>query len=80
MYGITFLVYAATLPYSELTGTLLLFLLLAAAISIVLVIGLIALNPSVAAGTASGVIAALVIPFVFLIIVAGLCTRLTGTP
>ncbi len=89
MYGITFLVYAASFyevaapgppavesPSGFVSATFLIALLVAAALSITLV----RQNRSAAAGTASGLLSALVIPFVFLVIVAGVCTTLTGVP
>ena len=84
MYGITFLVYAGFFYRSSdegyevfaviASGIFLVFLLLAAMISVALV----RRNRSAAMGAASGLLTALVIPFVFLVIVAGLCTVITG--
>jgi hypothetical protein len=74
MYGITFLVYSVSFPF--ISVFFLIILLLAAAISIALA------RPHrlAASGMISGLLTALVIPFVFLVIVAGLCTALTGAP
>ena len=84
MYGITFLVYAVSFyVFSEegyefiahiATVIFLGLLLVAAAISIALVRS----NRAMSSGVASGVLTALVIPFVALVIVAGLCTAVTG--
>ena len=86
MYGITFLVYAVSFYVGMEEGyesiafiisvIFLIPLLLAAMISIALV----RRNRSAGRGITSGLLTALVIPFVFLVIVAGLCTALTGAP
>ncbi len=93
MYGITFLVYAVSFFVwdDELgiapiaSGLLLAFLLLAAMISVDIVkrkrsAWSSGTASSSRAGVAGGVLTALLIPFVFLIIVAGLCSALTGVP
>lgn len=77
MYGVTFLVY--TLSFDRFfepiaSFLLLIFLLLAAVISVSIV------RARRSWGAFSGLLTALVIPFVFLIIVAGLCSSLTGAP
>ncbi len=87
MYGITFLVYAVSFyvamdePGYEgiafiISAIFLVPMLLAAMISFALV----GRNRSARRGVAGGLLTALVIPFVFLVIVAGLCTALTGAP
>ncbi len=75
MYGITFLVYAVGFPL-VISAILLIALFLAALISVALV----GRSRSARRGVAGGLLTALVIPFVFLVIVAGLCTALTGAP
>ena len=92
MYGITFLVYAVIFIVWDVSGIwpiasgILLVSLFWAAVSSVNVVRWI--RPDWASGTASssragvagGLLIALIIPFVFLIIVAGTCTSLTGVP
>ncbi len=92
MYGITFLVYAVSFYMGDdigiwpvVSGILLVFLLLAAMISVDVVkrkrsAWSSGTASSSRAGVAGGVLTALVIPFVFPIIVAGLCSALTGVP
>jgi uncharacterized membrane protein YhaH (DUF805 family) len=92
MYGITFLVYAITaLVWIDKTiwpiilTLLFLFLLAAASISVDVVRRRRSARAwgsasSSKAGVASGLLSALVIPFVSLVIVAGLCSTLTGLP
>ena len=87
LYGGTYLVYSASLSFDGepgvdldlsgiVRGILLIALLLAGLISLAFV------RPSRSAGRGviGGLLTALVIPFVFLVIVAGLCTVLTGAP
>ena len=87
MYGGTYLVYSASLSFDGepgvdmdlsgiVKGILLIALLLAGLISLAFV------RPSRSAGrgVVGGLLTALVVPFVFLVIVAGLCTVLTGAP
>ncbi len=86
IYGITFLVYAVSFyvgmeeGYESIaliaSAIFLVPLLLAAMISIALV----RRNQSARRGVAGGLLTALVIPFVLLVIVAGLCTALTDAP
>ena len=92
MYGITFLVYAVSFYMGDdigiwpvISGILLVFLLLAAMISVDVVkrkrsAWSSGTASSSRAGVAGGILTALLIPFVFLIIVAGLCFALTGVP
>ncbi len=93
MYGITFLVYAVSFYMGDddlgiwpvVSGILLAFLYLAAMISVAVVkrkrsAWSSGTASSSRAGVAGGVLTALLIPFVFLIIVAGQCSALTGVP
>ena len=72
LYGLTFVVYA--LRGVGVTLILGVFLLLGAWISILLVRS----SPAVATGAASGLMIAVLIPFVFLMVIAGLCSMMTG--
>ncbi|HEV2073129.1 MAG TPA: hypothetical protein VGR29_05745 [Thermomicrobiales bacterium] len=92
MYGITFLVYAITaLVWTDesiwpiILALLFLFLLSAGSISVDIVrrkrsAWASGTASSSKAGVASGLLTALVIPFISLVIVAGLCSALTGLP
>ena len=86
MYGITFLVYVVGFyagveegyesSVIAISGLLLAFMFIAGLLSLAIV------RPSWSAGrgVVGGLLIALVIPFVFLVIVAGLCTVITGVP
>jgi uncharacterized membrane protein YhaH (DUF805 family) len=84
MYGITFLVYAVSFYVGTEEGYKSLALIIAAIFLVPMLIAaqtsiaLVRRNRSAAVGAASGLLTALVIPFVFLVIVAGLCTVITG--
>ena len=74
LYGLTFVVYA--LGIGELAIILGIFLLLGAMISTRMVRS----STAVAKGAASGLLIAALIPFVLLVIIAGLCTAMVGFP
>ena len=74
LYGLTFVVYA--LGIGELAIILGIFLLLGAMISTRMVRS----STAVAKGAASGLLIAALIPFVTLVIIAGLCTATVGFP
>ena len=74
LYGLTFVVYA--LGIGELAIILGIFLMLGASISTRMVRS----SKAVAKGAASGLLIAALIPFVFLVIIAGLCTAMVGFP
>ncbi len=74
LYGLTFVVYA--LGIGELAIILGIFLLLGAMISMRMVRS----STAMATGAASGLLIAALIPFVFLVIIAGLCTTMVGFP
>ena len=74
LYGLTFVVYA--LGIGELAIILGIFLLLGAMISTRMVRS----SRAVAKGAASGLLIAVLIPFVTLVIIAGLCTATVGFP
>ncbi len=74
LYGLTFVVYA--LGIGELAIILGIFLLLGAMISTRMVRS----STAVAKGAASGLLIAVLVPFVFLVIIAGLCTTMVGFP
>ncbi len=81
MYGITFLVYAVGFRGGfDISGIFLVFLLVAALSSLGPSVALARQYRSAGRGVVGGLLIALVIPFVFLVIVAGLCTALTGAP
>ncbi len=86
LYGLTFLVYSVGFYrlFADFEGALvivvmmvfLVFLLVAAGISI----SLVRRSRRAAVDAAGGLVLALVIPFIFLVIVAGLCSVWTGAP
>ena len=78
LYGLTFVVYA--LGIGEFAIILAVFLLLGARFSIRVVQDLGRTSRAVATGAASGLLIAAVIPFVFLVIIAGLCSAMVGSP
>ncbi len=82
LYGLTFLVYALLLGTEFVLFAIILgvFLLLGAWTSILLVRSSTAVATAVAKGAASGLLIAALIPFVFLVIIAGLCSMMVGLP
>lgn len=92
VYGVVFLVYAVSFFVATdemlgpiISGIMLSFLFLAAGLSVDIVkwkrkswSG--ATSNVRRAGVASGLLSALVIPFVFLVIIAGVCSAITGLP
>ncbi|MDP9350419.1 MAG: hypothetical protein M3P51_02595 [Chloroflexota bacterium] len=79
LYGLTFLVYSQSLlQFAGLVVTAILFVLLL--LSAILSIRATRASSAVARGATSGLLVAILVPFVFLVIIAGLCTLLTGAP
>ena len=74
LYGLTFLVYA--LGIGEFAIILGVSLLVGAWVSIRTV----RTSPAVVTGAASGLLIAVLVPFVLLVIIAGLCTAMVGFP
>jgi uncharacterized membrane protein YhaH (DUF805 family) len=87
MYGVTFLVYAVNfyvrldeLGYEGLAFIISAIFLVPMLIAAQTSIALVRRKRSAGKGVVGGLLTALVIPFVFLVIVAGLCTVLTDAP
>ncbi len=82
LYGLTFLVYALLLGTEFVLFAIILgvFLLLGAWTSILLVRSSTMVTRAVAKGTVSGMLIAVLIPFVPLVIIAGLCNMIFGSP
>ena len=78
LYGLTFVVYA--LGIGELAIILGIFLLLGAMVSTRMVRSSRVVATAVAKGVVSGLLIAALIPFVFLVIIAGLCTAMVRFP